>query len=195
MRRFTFDRTFYIPQHSSKVSDKQSDAVAYIYTTARGRFGAAVFFGKQAKPVANYTYRTAEERAKRVAEMFAGRKASVTATKERRVKRTAENKLEVGDILNTCWGYDQTNREFFEVIEVAGKFVVIREIAQASKDTGHDQGICVPQAGTYIGQPLRKLVQWGTSVTIDEVRTASKWNTKTVAGVPVGPALSWSSGH
>ena len=80
----TLTREWYIRPGSYKVSDKQSDAVAYIYTSAKGRLGATVFFGKQSKPVADYVYRTAEERAKRVGEMFAGRKASIEAAKQRR---------------------------------------------------------------------------------------------------------------
>jgi hypothetical protein len=46
----------------------------------------------------------------------------------------------------------------------------------------------VPQSGSFIGNPMRKLVQYGDTVTIDDVRTALKWNTANVAGVPVGPS-------
>jgi hypothetical protein len=73
------------------------------------------------------------------------------------------NKLVVGDILNTCWGYDQTNREFFEVIEVSGQYVTVREIAQASETTRMDQGRCVPQSGSFIGKPLR--ISWCSMAT------------------------------
>ena len=140
-----------------------------------------------------YRYRTPAEREAAVVKGFESRRASLKLKAETKGKRTAENLLTVGDILNTCWGYDQTNREFFEVIEVSGKHVIIREIAQAREDTGHMTGRCAPQSGEFIGKPMRKLVQWGTSVTIDDVCTARKWNTSTVAGVPVGPALSWSN--
>jgi hypothetical protein len=59
--------------------------------------------------------------------------------------------------------------------------------------TGHDAGKCVPQSGQFIGEPMRKLVQWGDSVAVDYGQSARKWNTAKVAGVPVGPAMYWSS--
>lgn len=190
---YTPTRESFIPKGAIKVADKLSDAVAYIYDTPNGQPATRVFYGKQAKPVTAYRYRTHAERETAVLKAFESRRASLKLKAETKGKRTAENGLTVGDILNTCWGYDQTNREFFEVTEVRGKHVIVREIAQASESTGHDTGRCAPQSGEFIGKPMRKLVQWGTSVTIDDVRTARKWNTSTVAGVPVWPALSWSS--
>jgi len=39
-------------------------------------------------------------------------------------------KIKVGDILDTSWGYDQTNVEFFQVVSISGKSAVVREISQ-----------------------------------------------------------------
>lgn len=191
--KFSPARESFIPLGSVKIADKHSDAVAYVYTNARGRPCASVFFGKQAKPVLACYYRDEAAREAGVRRCFEGRRASLALKAETKAKRLQLNKLEVGDILNTCWGYDQTNREFFEVVAVCGRHVVIREIAQARETTGWEQGRCAPQSGEFIGPPMRKLVQWGDNVTIDNVRTAHKWNTATVAGVKVGPALGWTS--
>lgn len=188
-------RTRYIPARSTKVADKLSDAVAYAYTDPkRGRLCAIVYFGKQSKAIAHHSYRDEAERTKSVARYFASRQASDTARAEGKAKRLAPNMLAVGDILSTCWGYDQTNREFYEVTAIAGQHVTICEVGQAveTSDLG-DRGKCAPQSGRFIGKPLRKLVQYGDSVSINSHITARKWNTSTIAGVPIGPALSWSS--
>lgn len=181
-----------IPAGAVKITDKLSDAVAYIFADGRGRPCAKVYYGKQAGPVGYHDYRSEAEREKSVARYFAGRQAHDRSQAEYKAARLAPNALVVGDILNTCWGYDQTNREFYEVVEVCGQHVVIREIAQARQDTAWEQWKCAPQSGEFVGKPMRKLVQHGRKVAINGHITASKWNTATVAGVPVGPALSAS---
>ena len=62
MRHLPFTRESWIPKGATKVADKMSDAVAYLYTTAAGKPGAAIFFGKQNKPVSKYYYRDAARR-------------------------------------------------------------------------------------------------------------------------------------
>lgn len=188
-------RPRFIPPGAVKVADKLSDAVAYAYTNMRGRPAAVVYFGAQSKPVAHYSFRDPVAREAEVRRLFESRRAAAAARSKSRVERTAVNKLVVGDILNTSWGYDQTNVEFFEVVQVAGKHVVVREIARASESTGHDKGRCVPQSGAYISEPARRLVQWGDSVRIDQCRTAHKWNTQEIAGVKIGRPVNWTAYH
>jgi len=186
----------YVPQGATKIADKHSDAIAYLYTDPRrSRPCAIIYYGKQSKSVGHHSYRDDAEREKSVTRYFEGRRAHDKAQAEYKAKRLAPNRLQVGDILNTCWGYDQTNREFFEVTEVSGQYVIIREIAQAHADTGPSSWKCAPQSSQFIGAPMRKLVQHGDHVTIDDVRTASLWNVQRVAGVPIGPALYASEGH
>lgn len=188
-----FSNTRYIPQASTKVADKASDAVAYAYTSSRGRPAVVVYFGKQTKAVAHYSFRSEAERAATVARLFDGRRAAVAAKADYAASRVVSNKLEVGDILSTCWGYDQTNREFYEVTEASGRHVTIRQVATASESTGSMSGRCVPQSGEFIGPAMRKVVQFGDRVSINSHITATKWNTAKIAGVPVGPAVNWSS--
>lgn len=186
--------TRYIPKGAVKVTDKLSDAVAYLSINSRGRPRATVYFGKQTKPALDYIYNTEAARNARVAEAFKARQETLAYKAKRQAERKAAGRgVEVGDILVTCWGYDQTNREFFEVTKLIGtKMVEVREIAQVREETGWERGNCVPQSGSYIGEPMRKLAVDGR-VTIDDVRTARKWNTATVAGVPIGPKVGWTS--
>ena len=183
----------FIPTGAVKVSDRHSDAVAYVYTSPGGRLCAVVFWGKQAKPIARHSYRTASERERDVARHFQARQAHLAGVKDARARRTARNDLAVGDILTTCWGHEQTNREAFQVREVQGRYVVLRQIAMALESRGYMRDTVVPQSDAFIGKPMRKLVQWGTSVRIDDSRMATKWNIGVVAGVPVGPALETTS--
>ena len=58
--------------------------------------------------------------------------------------------LKVGDVLGTCWGYDQTNRDFYEVVGLIGKtMVLIKALRQEYEEKGFMQGVCRPILGSY----------------------------------------------
>lgn len=204
MSRFTLPRESYIPKGSAKVCDKLSDAIAYVYTNAKDKPAAAVFYGKQAKPVSHVYYRDEARRASHVAELFAARRAHDAMVAERRSEeKSFAHSVQVGDIFSTCWGYDQTNVEFFEVTKLIGsKMCELREIACASDEQGGPQERIVPQSGAYLaprhdgddqGLPIRRLIQKGYNgaphIKICDVRSASPWG-KRVAGVVVGMPAS-----
>lgn len=176
------------PLGATKITDKHSDAVAFVRPAtglAAGQFVYSVFYASQSKPVECYRARTMAEVERAIANRFKARQATLAA----KAKRSAErgffvHTLKVGEILNTCWGYDQTNREFFEVVEVKGKSVVVREIGQLRDISGYDHGTCVPQPGRYIGEPIRKLVALGDLLRFESYRTASRWE---------GKPLYWSA--
>jgi hypothetical protein len=201
--RFKFTREFYIPKGATKVADKLSDAVAYL-TMAGTRPCATIFFGKQAKPISNYSYRDETRRATAVSLAFESRRKSLAFKTEQRAKRVAfVPTYKVGDLFRTSWGYDQTNVEYFEVIEAKGKYVTVREIAQKTVQTGHDQGKCVPLPGQFLkpryegddrGLPLRRLAQQG-GIKIDDVRSASFCKPEMISGVPVYSPAYYSWGH
>lgn len=200
MRIKHLTREFFIPKGSTKITDRQSDAVVYIYN--RGKPGAAMFFAKQTKPVWHFTFRTEERRAAKIKETFENRRATLAYKTETRAKRKAwVSDYVVGEILHTSWGYDQTNVEYFEVTEVKGKHVVVREIAQERTATGHMQGHCVPLPGKYLearhegdkqGLPLRRLAQ-ERGIKIDEVRTAFRDKPQKIGGVEVHIPRHWTA--
>ena len=179
-RAATMPREFYIPKGAIKICDKKSDAIAYLYASQQdGKPCAAVFYGKQGKPVARYRYADEANRAKRVAEFFKARQDSAAIKAKYAAERNAfakANPYKVGDIFKTCWGYDQTNVEWFEAIEVKGCFVTVREINAESIDTGNMTG---------------KAQKYGLK--IDSCRFASYEEPKKVAGVPVYAAAGWTS--
>lgn len=202
--RFKMPREFYIPKGATKVADKLSDAVAYVRLNEKSRPQAVIFFGKQAKPVSNYWYRSEAARDEAVTKAFESRRASLTFKAERAAKRKAwVPDYKVGEILHTSWGYEQTNVEYFEIVDVAGKYATLREIAQESTETGWLTGRCAPVPGKYLtprfegddqGLPIRRLMQ-EHGIKICDVRTAWRVPSKVVAGVKVYESHHWSSYH
>lgn len=195
MKRVTMPREFYIPNGATKVADKASDAIAYLYTTTSGKPAARIFWGKGEKPISAHYYLSDAARESAIRFAFEARRNAMSRKRQQAEQRKAFiHSFVVGDILNTCWGYDQTNREFFEVVEVKGKWLILREIAQERVGDGFCSGKCVPLPGQYVGEPIRRLAG-EHGVTIDDVRRAHLTTTTKVGGVKVVQPLSWSDGH
>jgi hypothetical protein len=83
MARSFVTRDNYLPKGAMKVADKASDAVAYVYTSNVGRPSAAVFLGKQSKPVFHWCFRSGQAREKAITDAFAARRAAAAAKKAR----------------------------------------------------------------------------------------------------------------
>ena len=192
-------RDFYIPRSSTKIADRQSDAVAYIYISPKGNFGAAIFFGTQAKPVSNYVYKSAALREVAVTKAFEHRRQQASTKlaykAERKEKATAFAKsITLGDIFHYSYGYDETHHCFVQVVGIKGRHVITRAIQQAQEDLGYDwRHRCMPQTDAFHGEPERHLVQDGM-IRIGH-HYASKWNTHEVAGVKMGPAYTGGGCH
>ena len=126
----------YVPKAAVKISDKLSDAVAYLYGDAK-RPCARVFFGKQSKPVVACYYRNENDREGAVKRAFEGRRRHAKIIADNRVEaKTAENTIKIGDLFRASWGYDQTNINYYEVVAKTAKTVTVREIAQETTYDG-----------------------------------------------------------
>lgn len=155
--RFSPTRDFFIPKGALKVADKLSDAVAYLYTTTSGKPAAMVFYGKQSKPAAHYSYASEAKRAERVAAYFSHRQQIVSYKATRRAERSAKPRMvEVGALYYTSWGYDQTNIDFYEVVELVGtKSAKVRKISGMDASNGNEPwmtGKAIPAAGQFKGE-------------------------------------------
>lgn len=139
---------------------------------------AVAFQGRAARPLWHHGFRTAEARQEYIDQTAEGRHAGLGRRASARAQRRAfVPTLKVGDILYASWGYDQTNIDFYEVVEAAGKSVVVRQIAQrdVASDGGQDRVVAVP--GHYVGPPMRKIVGQGNAVKVGH-QHASPWDGK-----------------
>lgn len=115
----------------------------------------------------NYRFKTAEARQAYVDNFYA-MQAQIEARSENRKKAKAEarknmvNPFKVGDVLYNSWGYDQTNIDFFQVVEVGPKSVKIREIGQiASYPPGYSSmsEFVAPDVDNFVGEAKTKTLQ------------------------------------
>ena len=134
--RARMTRDFYIPsEYSEKVESKKAPAEAYLYEHGELCF-AMGFGGKRSKPDFHFRFANAEKRAEYVKDYIERQESHAEIRLKERAKRNAfKHTLEVGSILYSSWGYDQTNIDFYQVTEVVGaKSVKIRRIASERTD-------------------------------------------------------------
>jgi hypothetical protein len=165
-------REFYVPKGAVKVTDKKSDAVAYLYSGgASARAGgkpvpcARVFYGKQAKPVAAYQYLDETKRADAIVRLFQARQAWADAKAKRAAERNAQGHgAQVGQFLSTSWGYDQTNVDFYQITKLIGRTMVelvkVPAIAAGGEGGAAMSDKVIPGAGK-VGAPFRVVMKNG----------------------------------
>jgi len=141
------------------------------------------FAGKSTKPLWHLRFRDRAQLDKKIEAEVASRSAIVSEKQKRQQQRSEfQHTLEVGDILYSSWGYDQTNADFYQVVEVMGKSVKIREIA--AKHVGEDSAVAV--VGKFVGPPLLKRVAQGNSVRLNSYSSAYPWDGKPKYVTPFG---------
>lgn len=120
--------------------------VAYIDRGASG-CSAKAWRGKADKPAWHYSFRDAarlevyvKDFAAQVEKNENYRANKKAATSAARASLKAFDHWSVGDVIYNSWGYDQTNIDFYQVIEVKAKSIVIREVTANSSDVGGPSG-------------------------------------------------------
>ena len=193
MRR-TMDREFYIPKAEGMetVTRDGIDATVYVYEV-KGRPHACMFGGKRSKPDSHYYYRSVEARDKAVEDYFDGIQASMDRKAAYKAKQKAEKEeavesIKVGDIYYTSGGYDQTNVEFFQILEKKGKKVTMVKLAQVYDEKSREfyaADYVKPNPFKRIGKPFTKMVT-GKGFNMNSYSYAMKWNGKALYQTAAG---------
>ena len=172
----------YVPNNSTIIDDGY--CIAYEYETVKGQIALVGYIGTSSKPAIHYSFKTIEDRRKRLNEW----RASVAERQDRMKQRKQERQsfkhtLKVGDILTSSWGYDQTNIDFYQVKEVRGAFVIIQSIRQSREYDTQDTGTCIPVKDDFVtnAPELRKKVTGGNGyqyINLSSYSSASLWDGK-----------------
>jgi len=156
-------------QHAIKPLDS---IAAVVYTSEQsGWFLARGYTRKSRNFAFNYRFATADKRSSYVAKWVKNLVNREERKKQDRAARFAKHTLEVGDVVNTSWGYNQTQCEFYQVVGLKAKTMVhLREIAQKHTDDAH----VVPVLNKFVGEQFSKRVNpTYNSIKISESRRAT----------------------
>jgi len=102
--------------------------------------------------------------------------------KESVQKGKTPDQVQVGDIFVSSWGYDQTNIDFFQVIEktASGKSVTLLPMTRERVGSSGYENKVVPGEVRRGAQPLRRKLApsswYGSVVRIDNVSHAYPWS-------------------
>ena len=124
------DAARFIPAGAVAQPVRGTDAVVYLYGGASGDPCALGYVGTAGKPAFRHRFGSAQHRERFVADWVAGQQRAAAARAERVLARkNATHTLKLGDIVYACWGYEQTNVDFFQVVRVVSdRSVAIRAI-------------------------------------------------------------------
>lgn len=180
-------RQRHIPEGYARVDTGDADVAVYAQDRTDGggkmTFYAMGFIGKATNPTFYYRFRSDKSRQLHIDNFIACRKAHAQTMARRKSERKQPHSLNVGDVLHTNWGYEQTNVEFFQVTRVLGPHTVeLREIAQArATDEMGMRGRCAPLADHFLsprwegddqGVSIVRRASADGTVRIDSVRRA-----------------------
>lgn len=130
--RFKLDRSFFIDKQSRVLAEKY-DAIVYGYeyidASGKPRFIAIAFHGKSQKPDFNFYFRTNEQRQQKIDSFLNSRKLHYDRqARKTEARKNFVNPFKVGDIFHHSWGYEQTNCDYYQCVEVKPASVVLRPI-------------------------------------------------------------------
>jgi hypothetical protein len=177
MRGFKMDRSFYTSGYQKMDPDVYGGEVAGFEAYTKNMAGnpyAMVFFGKQSKPVWHTWFFGEEAMIKNIKESANNWKNhNKRKQAERDKKKAYVPKVKIGDIFRTSWGYDQTNVDFYQVINnPSPHFVEVKEIKQDLKETGFMCGQTRPLKDQFIeNAPVMRKKVLNDAITIDRSRT------------------------
>jgi hypothetical protein len=183
-------REFYIPKaFKKKIDVPNSSLVIYIIsdTSAMG------FSGKKAKQDFYYEFKSSERMKEFLAQWinkyFKRQKYNeeLKAKKKAAIEEKAKS-IKVGDIYYTSWGYDQTNIDFYKVLDVRGKKATLVKVGKNRVEGEKSYDFVVPAPDPEGSEPFNKMVgEYGFK--IKEYAYATAWD-----GTPkIETALGW--GH
>ena len=165
-----------IPQYESMI--KREGGVVYLMAGLQAQF----FAGKAIKPTHYYVFKTDEQREAFLEKFFKGLEKRAEAKAERKaeakaIKEKAASEMKVGDIYYTSWGYDQTNVDFYKILEVKKSSAVIVEVAGSKVSDNGPSTTVVPSPEIEIGEPmLKRMGEYGFK--IYSFAHAHKWDGK-----------------
>lgn len=144
------------------------------HTRVSGRPGATatIWRPKATRPFVNALFKDEAEReafiAVEIENALDGKRrvAKRRALRAGRLEGVELQAVNVGDIFDYSWGYDQTNVEFLQVVERHGRQVVVRELAHQTVpgSEGFMSSSVLPVKGSFLtggqAKTLTKLIQW-----------------------------------
>jgi hypothetical protein len=117
------------------------------------------------KPLFNYRFRSVERMAEFCMEWIERVERNINAEKARKeqkklAQQNMKHSFQVGQVLYNSWGYDQTNINFYQIVGVKEKSIVLQEVCKSivAGSEGFMSARVKPVENAFIGEPILKKV-------------------------------------
>lgn len=124
----------------------------------------AMFIGKALRPKYYYCFKTEMDAVRFIKTRIEYELNNINDRIERKeaekeLKKNYKTSLKVGDIMHGSWGYDMTINEFYQIIEIKNRTVILREVGMERKAAGYYYEDVRPSANCFIGEPIKRILQ------------------------------------
>lgn len=162
--RFTLTQEEAVKVHTSGAKDfcknTYQNLIIIRSTDRKDRPCLTIFKGRSAKPVANYYYPSYERREEAIAKwkVIADSAEELKIQRKKEKKEAGTPKSEVGTIFVDSWGYDQTNVDYYQIIErPSAHFAIVRQIGSTIVEgsQGMDCRNVMAEKDAFCGEPFR----------------------------------------
>lgn len=168
----------------SKPNAKREDFHSLVIIT-HDPLHVAIFTGRRMKPSVYYRFKEPEnlkkfiDKQKKYELKHIEQRKQYLATCEKE-----KEQFQPGVILCSSWGWEQTNIDFYIILERKPNSVIIQEIGQHREYYRQDQGTCTPNPDSKIGEPFLKHITKHATVNLASYKYCGPWS---------GKPMSWSS--
>ena len=172
---------YFLTKANAQLEESPHYKVVTYNTVVRGeqKPALACFLGNSAKPLHN-CYFSSEERRQEIINFF---KKQVSDRVNHREKRRREKKefktsCKIGDIFVCSWGYEQTNVDYYKLVELRGNVGTFIEIGQTkvAGSDGVDSCDVMPDPCNEIGEKFKKTIQLGERFSLSSFEYCKLWN-------------------
>jgi hypothetical protein len=155
--------------------------IIFEYNNNNGFPCVAIFGERGFRPECNYRFKNEGEACAFTIEQKASIQRRHDQEQERLNKYAKEKEgFKAGEILVSSWGHEQTNIDFYLILERKNDFVLLQEIGQSkSLDTRYgDRGETTADKTTIIGEPFKKKISKFASVQLASYKYCGLWDGK-----------------
>lgn len=163
--RFDIWQTKREDTNNKHYQDKSGNLAVNVYSDFTGiKPIVAMFIGKALKPKYYYSFKCELDAVRFIKTRTEYELNNINARidekeAERALKKNYKTSLKVGDIMHGSWGYDMTINEFYQIVEIKNKTIILRKIGMERKASGYYYEDVKPAANCFIGEPIKRILQ------------------------------------
>ena len=149
----------YFTKKSESVENYKDQILIFKYSNPKNFPCVAIFEKRDKKPSYHYSFNNELQRDKFISQRkkSADNEAEWAEKMNKKAIEEAE-KMVIGSILYSGWGYEQTNIDFYVIVERVGITVKLQQIGGVRKYSSDMAGTVTPNIDLKIGEPFKKRI-------------------------------------